>query len=265
MSVFPAGLEPVDDLTPAGWVEAALREWPTGGFRVRDLVPPVFEAYARILHRARNEDERPPRRGTWAQRAVELDRELGPETTWWDLHGKPPYEGDRDPWTPLEGGLDEWETMTLASLLESATSDPRSCWFALWAGWGFLQEGGSAELRSVRGGRIGEWRTRRRAFREARRSLKEVAHHATFELLGRGAGRSYLLVPAALEDADRFWFGGSFQSPTLWWPGDRSWFVHTEIDGLNTYLGGSRTLVDRLVREQILESFEVGEDTRAAL
>jgi hypothetical protein len=60
-------------------------------------------------------------------------------------------------------------------------------------------------------------------------------------------------------------FDGWFQSPSLWWPEDRSWFVHTEVDGMSTYLGGSRAVVDRLVGEQVLESFEVQADARAAL
>jgi hypothetical protein len=87
---------------------------------------------------------------------------------------------------------------------------------------------------------------------------------ATFALLGR-SGRSYLLFRGALGDAERFTFNGWFQSPTLWWPDDRSWFVHTEIDAMCTYVGGSRDMIDSLVGQQILESFEVEADTPAAL
>jgi hypothetical protein len=47
---FPPGLEPVADVGPAAWVGDALNDWPSGAFRVRHLVPPVFEAYARIPH-----------------------------------------------------------------------------------------------------------------------------------------------------------------------------------------------------------------------
>jgi len=43
---FPPALEPLEDLSPAAWVEQALKEWPRGrpSF-VRDFVPPAFEAY----------------------------------------------------------------------------------------------------------------------------------------------------------------------------------------------------------------------------
>jgi hypothetical protein len=43
------------------------------------------------------------------------------------------------------------------------------------------------------------------------------------------------------------------------------WFVHTEIDAMSTYIGGSHEMIDSLVGQQILEPFEVEEDTPAAL
>jgi hypothetical protein len=55
---FPVGLEPVDDLTPATWVREALAEWPSGPFKVSDLIPPVFDAYARVLHRPHRPTDR---------------------------------------------------------------------------------------------------------------------------------------------------------------------------------------------------------------
>ena len=98
MSGFPPGLEPVEDLTPADWVVAALDEWPRRPIQVRDLVPPVFAAYARILHHVwLPGDVREPS-GTWADRAKHVGRTLGPETTRDDLK----IEGD-DPWLPHEG------------------------------------------------------------------------------------------------------------------------------------------------------------------
>jgi hypothetical protein len=54
------------------------------------------------------------------------------------------------------------------------------------------------------------------------------------------------------------------QCPTIWWPGDRAWLVHTHNEATSTYLGGSRALVDRLVGEQVMESFEVQTDTLVA-
>jgi len=78
-------------------------------------------------------------------------------------------------------------------------------------------------------------------------------------------GRSYLLFRGSISDAAYLHREFQFHPPTLWWPEDRAWFVHTEIDATSTYVGGSTMLIGRLVGEQILESFEVGPDDRAAL
>jgi hypothetical protein len=257
MRLFPPGLEPVKDLSPSVWMQEALKDWPAGRFHVRDLVPRVFEAYARTLHRPhRPGDSRIPT-GTWAERAAELGRPLGPETTWRDLDVARPDGSETRAWSLGEGSLSEREAAALASILEAHTSTPGICWFATWSGWGLL--GGSDYLVQARGMFPG-WRARRRADVRARRERRELAKLSTFELLGR-SGRSYLLSRGAVSDASRFVFDGQFQSPTLSWPDDRAWFVHTEIDASSTYVGGPRAMIDRLVGEQILESFEVQPDT----
>jgi hypothetical protein len=140
---FPPGLEPVEDLTPAAWVEDSLKEWPGRPFHVRDLVPPVFDAYATVLHRTRRPADGRQPSGTWAEQAATLGRDLGPETTWWALLGTAPYQGGTDH-GPDEGRLSESEVATLASFLEAHTTDPHACLFGLWSGFGFLDGGGSS-------------------------------------------------------------------------------------------------------------------------
>jgi hypothetical protein len=224
------------------------------------LVPPVFEAYTRILHRVhRPEDGRYPT-GTWAERAEQLGRTLGPETSWYELTGTTFAGGPaRDAWVPNEGSTSEEEARVIASRLAGHTMTPLECWFAMWSGWGELS-GGIASLYRV-GGPISELKMRWRTRLEGKRARKEAARLRTFALLG--AGRSYLLFEGVVEDAARFDLGYGFRSPALWWPNDRAWFVHTEIDALSTYVGGSRALIDSLVAEQFLEAFEVHADTTA--
>ena len=130
----------------------------------------------------------------------------------------------------------------------------------MWSGWGELS-GGSASLYRV-GGPVSALRMRSRARRESRRARKN-ATVPTFPLLG--GGRSYLLFRGTVEDAARLDLGYGFRSPALWWPEDRAWFVHTEIDALSTYLGGSRALIDNLLGDQTLESLEVEADSAAVL
>jgi hypothetical protein len=263
MPTFPPGLEPIEDLSPSLWVQEALKDWPAGPFLVRDLVPPVFEAYARILHRPnRPTDGRIPT-GTWAERASEGGHELGPKTGRDVLKG-PKDEGRGDDWRAEEGSLIELEAEALGSLLSGHTSTPLDCWFAMWSGWGDLSEASSGALYRVPEGTIADLRTRWRSRLESWRARREASRLKTFPLLGR-SGRSYLLFHGAVDDAARFDLGHRFQSPALWWPQDRSWFVHTEIDGTSTYVGGSRSLIGRLVGEQILESFEVDAEDPALL
>jgi hypothetical protein len=263
MIQFPRGLEPLDELSPANWVRENLTDWPRGReLLVRDLVPPVFEAYTRILHRAhRPEDGRYPT-GRWAEQAEELGRTLGPETSWYELTGTNLAHGPaRAAWVPNEGSLSEEEVRIIASRLAGHTATPLTCWFAMWSGWGELS-GGTGSLYPV-GGPISALKMRLRARREGKRARKEAARLRTFALLG--AARSYLLFEGVVEDALRFDFGYGFRSPALWWPEDRAWFVHTEIDALSTYLGGTRSLIDHVLGAQILESFEVRGDSRAVL
>jgi hypothetical protein len=263
MTPFPTGIEPVEDLSPSVWVQEALKDWPAGQFRVRDLIPPVFEAYARILHRpSKPTDGRIPT-SSWAERAAELGRELGSKTNWDELKGPNSDEGQRDDWGPGEGSLIEQEAKTLASVLSGHTATPLECWFAMWSGWGDLS-GGSSALYRRGGGPIAELLIRWRNRLESWQARREAARLKTFPLLGQ-SGRSYLLFNGPVDDAARFHLGYRFQSPALWWPDDRAWFVHTEIDGTSTYVGGSRSMIDRLVEEQILESFEVDPDDRALL
>ena len=49
-------------------------------------------------------------------------------------------------------------------------------------------------------------------------------------------------------------FGGWQQSPSIWWPADRSWVVATEVDGYSTYVGGSRAAIDDVLASPELEA-----------
>ena len=56
--------------------------------------------------------------------------------------------------------------------------------------------------------------------------------------------------------------GGFWQTPNLWWPDDRAWFVSTDIDLLDTYVGGSPDCIQRILDSPELEAFRVSIDTR---
>ena len=67
--------------------------------------------------------------------------------------------------------------------------------------------------------------------------------------------REYHLWTGTLADVAAFRHHD--QSPNLWWPEDRSWFVGSEIDAAATYLGGSEALVDAVCAEAPLGAYRV--------
>jgi hypothetical protein len=257
MSVFPDGLEPADDLTPARWVEAILQDRMDRPLRVRDLIPPMFDAYARILHQPRTADEGQPSSGAWSRRAVELGYGFDPTASWWDVIGTPPFGAESGDPMPEIGSLTKHEVESLASVLD-ASDGQDACWFGIWSGWGFLSPRGHAELRPRRSW-FSELRERRRGERQPRRSAERMSPQM------RVIGEPCFLIRGTVNDAARFTFDGWFQSPTLWWPDDRTWFVHTHIDAMSSYLGGPRDAVDRLTAEQVFEVFEVEAGDMAGL
>lgn len=53
-----------------------------------------------------------------------------------------------------------------------------------------------------------------------------------------------------------------FASPEYWWPDDRSWAAHTNIDLAYTLVAGSSSLFNELLRHPALECIELAEDSR---
>ena len=257
MIQFPPGLEPAKDVRSSIWVQEALRNRPERPFRVRDLVSSRFEAYARILHPPRRPADVQISSGTWSVRATEIGVPLGPEIRWKDLEGP-----GIDTWALWPGELMGPEVGTLAGILAEHTSTADACSFGFWSGWGHLDATGALYMA---GGpparRLATWRARATDRRRNRRKRRELRRLATFPT--HGGSRSYLLFRGPVTEAESFW-SAIGQCPTIWWPEDRAWLVHTHIEATSTYVGGSGELVDRLVRGQVLESFEVQPETLVA-
>jgi hypothetical protein len=66
--------------------------------------------------------------------------------------------------------------------------------------------------------------------------------------------RHSLLCHGTLTSATDLPYG---QSPTFWWPDDRSWCVRTDVDAFTTYIGASRQCIDALIELAELEAIEV--------
>jgi hypothetical protein len=114
------------------------------------------------------------------------------------------------------GSLPYRERETLVDVLGAWTAPNETCFFCVWAGYA---------------------------------SFEAAATVDTLHL----PGREYLLYTgtidialARLDDTD--------QSPNLWWPEDRAWFVTSEIDYAWTYVGGPTMLIESVLATAGLEA-----------
>jgi hypothetical protein len=258
VDVFPLDLEPLEDVSAASWVETDLATWPRGRFRVSDLVPGRFAAYARVLHSISGHGSEESVT-TWATTARARGVELHPETSSLDLFGGQPN---------AEETLNERELSALVPVLRRHTTTQETCWFCVWDGYAdLLPHASGTYLMEGRTPPLARWRDRWVEKKEARHARRIFRRFRRVAILRHERsdppGRSYLLFAGPVELAGRVRRSLS-HSPNLWWPEDRAWFVHTEIDGYDTYVVGPRSLVDELTASTSLECFEVTADSLAA-
>ncbi len=195
------------DDSPGAWIAAVLRRDRT----VASLVPPVFEAYARVLHPAVRYagdadvdvrwDEVAAHNGTTAHRLMQ----------WPAITGSWEYVGEDDQpglWndSPAEGHLPASVAAALADLLGTWTTTPQECWF----GW----------------------------CDDAHDGRPHLTLPSCDLLLRRG--------PVTLAAAN-FAPEPQEQSAAVWWPADRAWFVATDPTLMSTYVGGPAGAVDALL------------------
>lgn len=117
------------DVRAADWVVAGVRDF---DHTVGSLVPPLFDAYARVLHPAARDDVEV----TWAQVAAANGRQAHPSMEWvgitgsWAfLHGQvQPEVWDTE---PDEGGLPAVQAEALATVLAGFTSAADDCFYAV--------------------------------------------------------------------------------------------------------------------------------------
>lgn len=220
------------------WIAEALH--PFAEHRVGSLVPPVFDAYARVFHpavRYADEDWLPDDSAalppdvdvTWAEVAVFNGRTAHPAMEWTSITGSWEFRGNDDQpgmWNdaPAEGHLPVSVATRLAAVLARHTGTPADCWFGLWDG-----------------------------FPDTPATEQTLALPSREYWLLRGPVQM-AAVNLAEEPAE--------QSANLWWPADRAWFVATDIDLMTTYVGGSAACIAALLATGGLEAAQVPADQR---
>src|SRR4029077_6679439 len=113
----------------------------------------------------------------------------------------------------------------LLKFLAETTGTPDRIWLLVWDGYGMQ-------------------------FEHPPGSAFEVSTSLT------GSGRRYRLHRGRMESGEGMKDGPPHdEPPNFWWPEDRAWIVSTDIDGTSTYVGGSTTLIDRILADEELEAF----------
>jgi hypothetical protein len=226
------------DAGRARWIGERLAAF--GQNTITSVIPDGFQAYARVLHPVQADPNSVLPVVRWADVARWSGTDLTPDVQFQDIAlpaGTPPEPAPGAGSRPAEGSLFADDAAALVDLLRDSTGDAE-CWFALWEGYGW----GSGVLLTVGGGHS-------EAMRLSDPIPREVREGPRVEL----PGRRYLLYSGNLTAA-LAWIPSQRQTPNLWWHGDHTWCVASEIDLTATYVGGPRALIDRILADERLEA-----------
>lgn len=232
------------DASGAGWIgERLAPSWES----IAGSVPSGFEAYVRVLHPVdTGEGYR-----SWAQVGAVTGRRVHPTAQWHSLIGAPsPDRQGSELWDdgePEQGNLPLEALLALCDVLARHTATPQDCYFAVWEGWGELHGSGA------RWGSDDGW--------SPLPALLSPEELATPRL--QLPGRDYYLFRGPLsamrhlahvDDPDVWWS----QSPALFWPADRSWFMVTEVDFDSTIVAASASAAHEVIGSPDLEALTIG-------
>src|SRR6266852_9135990 len=122
--------EPLRDVSPGRWLEERLWPWGPGsgrqGVAVGCLVPPGFEAYARVLHPARRETDRGLEPTRWSTVASWTGRVAHPLMQFHRIANLTWHGNEVPAWgmLPSEGSLPAAEAERLTAILRAFTLVP---------------------------------------------------------------------------------------------------------------------------------------------
>jgi hypothetical protein len=247
----PEPLSTPADARAADWVLAGVRDF---DYSIGSIVPPVFEAYARVFHPAGRRSGEGDVEVRWADVAAANGRVMHPAAEWGSLTGSWHARGQPGVWDiePNLGDIPQSTAKRLARRLERYTSTAERCWFAPTAMHGelglmLLFEEGTPPDEQVRVREVREAQLAERQWR-----LKAAPRFTLPD-------REFRLFAGPLEALEEL-YDGLEVSPNLWWPDDRTWCVGTDIDLMTTYVGGSRECIEALLGDERLEVLAVSVD-----
>lgn len=265
---------PAPSSSPADWLVERLTD---SGLYVLSVVPSGFEAYARMFHPAEKvtcisdaAQDSISKPLSWAGVAELTGRTPHRLMQWPSIQGAHSAlndytklkAGDVYIKAPEEGSLPLELAQTLWPIFEQHTKTPDVCFFAIWEGFGgfpkYIYEAPAFEIPAR------QFYLFRDSIQTVEQSFYTGAEPNTEETVFMAfSDKEAALPPAKLREqiqeslAALNALPSRYQSANLWWPDDRAWCVHTEIDFNTTYLAGSQRLVDALLSSKKLEVYQV--------
>jgi hypothetical protein len=245
-------LEYVDDVTPAQWIAERLHPFAQDAGAI---IPPGFEAYARVFHPASRRIGNVELPVSWREIADANLRVHHPEMQFGSLVarvGTPtryldqqPQPGLFDSW-PRTGTLPLELARTLVDVLGDHTTAHDRCWFAAWEGLGDFRDGSAALITLGASPDDPPTALPPGTYRE------KPTECPTFTLPHRGYYLARGPLAAALETV--YGVTWAYHSASIWWPDDRAWCVATEVDFDWTYVGGSTECIAAILSRPDLEA-----------
>jgi hypothetical protein len=238
-------LEQVDGSAAGGWILPALRDG--FGGHVKQQVPQIYAAYARILHPAFDEQHEEV---TWAEVTRRLGTIAHRGMQWHAIVGSWDPSNFRDSrWAggdPSIGELQEDKLDELCALLASHTATAASVYFG---------------MSTIRSGVEEEWPDAPLLAQPARTWVVLHGPLTAVDQIMLGNRHGFVIYaypegeepPPGYEPPERF----RREVPNLIWPEDRAWFVASEYDLDSTLVGGTRALIDAILAAPGLEAWEV--------
>jgi hypothetical protein len=246
------------DVRQADWIAPRLAPW-KGDYPATVVVPAGFEAYARVLHPAQV-PEHGDRLVRWAEVAAWSGMPLRQDAQFHSIALPPAAPGEPPPYHgqgPRDGSLYVPDAEVLAGILRDWTATPEDCWFCVWDGYGW--ESASSFFFAAASAETGQPPEtvappkRDPVPRSVREAPRVQLPHRGY-LLYQGPVEAALILPG---------LDGTFgQSPNVWWPADRAWYVASEIDLPWTYIGGPRGLIDAILTDVRMEALPAAPDDR---
>ncbi len=237
-------------LQERAWIDAGTRE----GATVSSCIPPLFAAYAKILHPMYEDPAITDRKLTWDEE--EKRHLLRPETDLQAIlqratlaYGAPDPDADPQPvsWALLAKryGLQYTPTIDVSSFTRCFTGDswPR---YLSGPAEGYLPDAERDALAAI-----------------LDQELKGADCYFHFWLMATTAIESDLLYRGPLREVALFPDGieAVRLTPTHWFPPDRSWLVYSDYDATYTLVGGPVRLIELLLQDNRLEALQVSADT----